>query len=98
MSDYPKRASGEFAGTFCSVKKCTRYARFTITAMNPVLKGGALPIGCCAHHVSVVSKGVMAMQESAAVIQEVPGNWLSNGSELAAVDGELVQLRMNDRR
>lgn len=92
--NYSLRASGTLAGEFCTVKKCPHYGRFAVSAM---IEGNA-PIPTCAVHLANVVKGFMAMERSAVAVQEIPGNWLSNGSEKAVIQGEVVTLRPAQRR
>ena len=86
---FPKRAPGELAGTFCTVMKCVNYARFAVTPVNRATGS----IGCCAHHLSATVKGIMAMENQAVAIQEIPGNWFNNGGETAVIDGSLVRIK-----
>lgn len=91
---YPMRASGEYAGMLCEIKKCSLYARYTVT---PVGLTGHVRHLCCGQHLPVICKGVMYESNHAVVVQEVPGNWFRNGNELAAFDGVIRSVHL-DRR
>jgi len=83
---YPLRASGEYAGTKCPVKKCTNYARFVLVPMG--VPGGA--VSTCGQHMSVSTRTLQLLHERPVVVQEVPGNW---GRDLVLVDGAIARLQ-----
>ena len=84
-SSYPLRAAGDYAGTKCPVKTCTRYARFVVTPLG----ADGQASGTCAHHLAVISRTLMLITSRALVTQEVPGNW---GKELVLADGVIGRL------
>lgn len=91
---YPMKASGEYAGAKCSVKNCPRYGRYLLQPINAV-NGKRL---ACGTHLGPIVKGIMYTDSKAVVIQEVPGNWLANGGEMAEVNGELRRVHISTRQ
>ena len=91
---YPLRASGDLAGRKCDQKKCPRYARWAITPMGMPIP----PARACGLHLSVIIKGVRYTHGKAVIVQEIPGNWLGNGAELAARNGETYQVTFGNNK
>ena len=91
---YPLRASGELAGRKCDQKKCPRYARWAVSSMGMFTP----PSLSCGQHLSVIIKGLRYTNQKAVIVQEIPGNWLGNGAELAAKNGETYQVTFGHER
>lgn len=88
---YPLKAPASFAGTYCTVKVCKNYARFTAEPWNSDTR----PVPSCGHHLSVIIKGLHATEGKPVVVKEVPGNW---GTEQIVIDHRIVKLAAADRK
>ena len=91
---YDLRTSGNLAGIKCIVNTCKNYARFGVSAMVE----GSAPVPSCGHHLTTLIKGLMILNNTAVVIQEIPGNWYNNGGEKAIIDGQIVTVRPQEQR
>lgn len=88
---YPLKAPGNWAGADCEVKECTNYARFVVSSRDVPGSEKAF----CGHHLSPGSKGMMALDARALVVQSVPGRY---GNELVVFEGKVVSLAPADRK
>lgn len=88
---YPYKAPGQWAGSDCTVKTCTNYARF----LALVVGERDVEVPTCGHHLSPVTKGLYAMYARAVVVQEIPGPWRA---ELVVHEGRVVSLAPADRK
>jgi hypothetical protein len=88
---YPRRASGEWAGTFCTVKRCPKYARFVVSPYGRI--DGRT--GACGLHLAPVARAVHIRTGLPAIVQEVPGNWRK---EAIVIDGEMRDLPPSERK
>lgn len=88
---YPVKAPASFAGSYCTVKTCKNYARFTAEPWNSDTR----PVPCCGHHLSLLVKGLQITEGKAVVVKEVIGNW---STEQIIIDGRIVKLAAADRK
>jgi hypothetical protein len=88
---YPRRASGDWAGTFCTVTKCPKYARFLVVPYGRV--DGKT--GACGGHLAPVVRAVHVKTGLPAVVQEIPGNWRK---EAIVIDGEMRDVHPAERK
>lgn len=88
---YPLRASGEWAGTWCIVKKCPQYARFVVQPYGRI--DGKT--GVCGTHLPPAIRTVQIKYGVPAIVQEVPG---PRRSESIVEDGEMRDVSPVDRR
>lgn len=88
---YPRRASGEWAGAYCTVKRCPRYARFVVI---PYGRADGKK-GACGAHVGPVLRAVHVQTWLPAIVQEVPGAWRK---EAIVIDGEMRELAPTERK